>query len=111
MIVDQWSGRPKVTAILNGAVAGLAGVTPASGYLSAHMALLLGICLGLASQRAPHLIKGRLRIDDALDVSAVHGLTGAIGSLFMCVSPDFVLFCTLFMNDKLELISFEGLLF
>ena len=75
------SKKPSVTGVITGAIAGLAGVTPAAGYISPQSAFFLGIVVGLASYYGILLIKQRLRIDDALDVSSVHGITGIIGSI------------------------------
>ena len=75
------SGKPSAVAAINGAIAGLAGVTAASGYISVQNSLILGLAVGLASFYAITLIKERLKIDDALDVSSVHGVTGIIGTL------------------------------
>jgi Amt family ammonium transporter len=75
------SGKPSSTAAINGAIAGLAGVTPASGFISAQNSFLLGIVLGLASYYAILLLKEHWKIDDALDVSSVHGVTGIVGAL------------------------------
>jgi Amt family ammonium transporter len=75
------SGKPSTTAVINGAIAGLAGVTPASGYISAQNSFFLGIVLGFASYYAILLLKEHLKIDDALDVSSVHGVTGIVGAL------------------------------
>jgi Amt family ammonium transporter len=75
------SGKPSTTAVINGAVAGLAGVTPASGFISPQNSFILGIVLGLASYYAILLLKEHWKIDDALDVSSVHGITGIIGSI------------------------------
>jgi Amt family ammonium transporter len=75
------SGKPSTTAVINGAVAGLAGVTPAAGFISAQNSFLLGIILGFASYYAILILKEHLKIDDALDVSSVHGVTGIVGSL------------------------------
>src|SRR5581483_4990442 len=72
---------PSTTAVINGAVAGLAGVTPASGFISPQNSFILGIVLGLASYYAILLLKEHWKIDDALDVSSVHGITGIIGAL------------------------------
>jgi len=82
-ILLSWkrSGKPSAVAAINGAIAGLAGVTPASGYISVQNSLILGIVLGLVSYYAIMLLKERLRIDDALDVSSVHGVTGIVGTL------------------------------
>ena len=75
------AGRPSTTAAINGAIAGLAGVTPASGFISAQNSFLLGIVLGFASYYAILLLKEHWKIDDALDVSSVHGITGIVGAL------------------------------
>lgn len=75
------SGKPSAVAAISGAIAGLAGVTAASGYISVQNSLILGLAVGLASFYAITLIKERLKIDDALDVSSVHGITGIVGTL------------------------------
>lgn len=82
-IVLSWrrSGKPSTTAVINGAIAGLAGVTPAAGFIDAQSSFFLGIVLGLASYYAILLLKEHWHIDDALDVSSVHGITGIVGSL------------------------------
>src|SRR5687767_5095970 len=82
-ILLSWkrSKKPSTTAAINGAICGLAGVTPAAGFITAQSSFFLGIVLGFASYFGILLIKERLKIDDALDVSSVHGLTGIIGAL------------------------------
>jgi Amt family ammonium transporter len=82
-IVLSWkrSGKPSTTAAINGAIAGLAGVTPAAGFISSQHSFFLGIVLGLASYYAILLLKEHWKIDDALDVSSVHGVTGIVGAL------------------------------
>jgi ammonium transporter, Amt family len=82
-ILLSWkrAGKPSTTAAINGAVAGLAGVTPASGFITAQSSFFLGIVLGFASYYGILLLKERLKIDDALDVSSVYGITGIIGSI------------------------------
>jgi len=70
--------------MMNGTIAGLAGITPASGFVNPEWAMLIGIILGVSSYYAVVLKKRlykRIEFDDALDVSIVHGLTGIIGSL------------------------------
>jgi Amt family ammonium transporter len=74
-------GKPSSVAVINGVIAGLAGVTPACGYIESGPALILGIVLGFSSFASAHFLKRKMRIDDALDVSSVHGLTGLIGGL------------------------------
>ena len=75
------TGKPSIIAAINGAIAGLAGITPASGYVSVEHAFLIGIAVGVASYLGVIFLKDRLKIDDALDVSSVHGIAGIIGSL------------------------------
>jgi Amt family ammonium transporter len=75
------NGKPTITAMINGAISGLAGVTPAAGFISGQHGFILGIVLGFASYYGIVLLKERLKIDDALDVSSVHGITGIVGSL------------------------------
>jgi ammonium transporter, Amt family len=75
------TNKPSVIAAINGAIAGLAGITPASGYVSVEHAFVIGVGIGIASYLGVIFLKERLRIDDALDVSSVHGIAGIIGSL------------------------------
>lgn len=75
------TGKPSVIAAINGAIAGLAGITPASGYVSVEHAFVIGIAIGLASYLGVLFLKDRLKIDDALDVSSIHGIPGIIGSM------------------------------
>src|ERR671918_678155 len=75
------AGKPSTTAVINGAISGLAGVTPAAGFITAQSSFVLGIVLGFASYYGILLIKEHLKIDDALDVSSVHGITGIVGTI------------------------------
>ena len=75
------TGKPSVVAAVNGAIAGLAGITPASGYVSVEHSFVIGIAIGIASYSGIIIFKEKLKIDDALDVSSVHGVAGIIGSL------------------------------
>ena len=73
--------KPSIIAAINGAIAGLAGITPISGYVSVEHAFAIGFAVGIASYMGVIFLKDRLKIDDALDVSSVHGIAGIIGSL------------------------------
>ena len=75
------SKKPSLTAGINGAIAGLAGVTAASGYINIQSSLILGIIIGCVSYFGIMIIKERLKIDDVLDVSSVHGISGIMGTL------------------------------
>lgn len=83
LVLSWWRHRPSTIAVINGVIAGLAGVTPASGYIAPPAAIILGVLLGFSSFFGAIFVKHTLRIDDALDVSAVHGLTGVVGSIFI----------------------------
>ena len=75
------TGKPSIVATINGAIAGLAGITPASGYVSVEHAFVLAIAIGVLSYGGVVLIRDKLKIDDALDVSSVHGIAGIVGAL------------------------------
>ena len=62
-------------------VAGLATVTPASGVIGVPGGLILGLVGGVGCYLAVGLIRVKLQIDDSLDVFAVHGIGGILGSL------------------------------
>ncbi|HEY8203811.1 MAG TPA: hypothetical protein VIF81_03710, partial [Pyrinomonadaceae bacterium] len=70
--------KPKFLGLLTGAVAGLATITPAAGYVSPATACLIGIVSGVICFYAVAL-KNKLRWDDALDVWGVHGVGGFLG--------------------------------
>lgn len=74
--------QPKFVGLLTGAVAGLATITPAAGYVSPSTAALIGILAGFICYYAVAL-KNRLGWDDALDVWGVHGVGGFIGVIFL----------------------------
>jgi len=63
-----------------GAVAGLVAITPASGFVTAGGALAIGLAVGGICYGAT-LLRERLRVDDALDVFAVHGVGGTFGAI------------------------------
>ncbi|HEY2706484.1 MAG TPA: ammonium transporter [Caulobacteraceae bacterium] len=76
-------GRASMVGVVTGVVAGLATITPASGYVSPAAALLLGAAGSLVCFCAVEVVKNRLKIDDSLDVFAVHGVGGILGSLLV----------------------------
>ena len=85
-LVIEWLsvGRPKMLGLLTGAVAGLAAVTPAAGFVSPTTAAIIGIAAGVVCYYAVAL-KNKLAWDDALDVWGVHGVGGFIGILMLGV--------------------------
>src|SRR3989454_10424589 len=68
-------GKVSVVGAAAGAVAGLVAITPASGFVTAGGAVVIGLLVGMICYSAT-LLRERLRIDDALDVFAVHGIGG-----------------------------------
>jgi Amt family ammonium transporter len=78
-------GKPTSVGIATGCVAGLATITPASGFVGPGGAMLMGVIGGCVCFAATALVKNRLRIDDTLDVFAVHGIGGMTGSLLVAV--------------------------
>jgi Amt family ammonium transporter len=70
-----------VTDMFNGAFAGLAGVTPGSGWIPSQAAFCYGIIIGSASWNSCGFFKNRLKIDDVLDVFSLQAVPGAIGSI------------------------------
>ena len=94
-LVIEWrrEGHPKLVALLTGAIAGLATITPAAGFVGPGSAAIMGIAAGVICYSAVQL-KERMRWDDALDVWAVHGIGGTIGIIMLglfaslSVNPD-----------------------
>ena len=78
------ASKPKFLGLLTGAVAGLATITPAAGYVSPTTAVIIG-CVAGAVCYAAVALKNRLRLDDALDVWGVHGVGGTLGILMLGV--------------------------
>jgi Amt family ammonium transporter len=80
----EWrvTGKPRFLGLLTGAVAGLATITPAAGYVSPVTAVIIGCAAGVVCYLAVAL-KNRLKLDDALDVWGVHGVGGSLGIVML----------------------------
>lgn len=80
----EWraNGRPSFSGALVGAVAGLATITPAAGYVEPSSALLIG-AIGATACYFAKYVQEKLEIDDALEVWRAHGVGGIIGSLLI----------------------------
>ena len=83
-LIIEWSRekKPKFLGLLTGAVAGLATITPAAGYVSTGSAAIIGIIAGIICYLAVSM-KNHLGWDDALDVWGVHGVGGTIGVIML----------------------------
>ena len=78
-------GKPTTVGFATGAIAGLATVTPAAGMISPGAAIVFGALAALLCYAAIQLVKLRLTIDDSLDVFAVHGVGGMLGTMLLAV--------------------------
>jgi len=78
-------GKPTSVGFATGAIAGLATVTPAAGFISPGAAMLFGAAGASVCYPMIQLVKHRLQIDDSLDVFAVHGVGGMLGSIMLAV--------------------------
>ncbi|AXI42356.1 ammonium transporter [Sulfitobacter sp. SK011] len=78
-------GKASLVGIVTGTIAGLASITPASGFVGPWAALLIGAVAGILCQEAVVLIRNRFKIDDTLDVFAVHGVGGIFGTIMIAV--------------------------
>ena len=88
--------KPKFVGLLTGAVAGLATITPAAGFVTTGSAAIIGIASGVICYFAVAM-KNKLQWDDALDVWGVHGVGGVIGVIMLG------LFATKAVNPMVEI--------
>jgi len=91
-------GKPTAVGVATGAIAGLATITPAAGYVGPGASILIGASAGLVCFFAVGLVKNGFKIDDSLDVFAVHGVGGILGSLMLA----------LFVSEGLGGIGYAG---
>jgi Amt family ammonium transporter len=79
----EWAakGKPSVLGIASGAVAGLVAITPASGFVTASSAVLIGVAAGVVCYFAATSLKAAFGYDDSLDAFGVHGIGGILGAL------------------------------
>ncbi len=85
-LIIEWkhTGKPKFVGFLTGAVAGLATITPAAGFVGPREAAIIGITAGVVCFYAVEL-KNKLQWDDALDVWGVHGVGGIVGVIMLAI--------------------------
>ena len=83
-LVEKWqTGKTGVVGIATGMVAGLATITPASGNVGPIGALIIGVSAGVICYFMCGVVRHRLKIDDSLDVFAVHGVGGILGTILV----------------------------
>ena len=85
MMISWLYRRPTILGTVTGAIAGLATITPAAGYVSPIAAIPIGIVAAIVCYYVMLLFKIKLGFDDSLDVFAVHGVGGILGMLFVGV--------------------------
>ena len=78
-------GKTSLVGVVTGTIAGLASITPASGFVGPVAALIIGTIAGVLCQEAVNLIRNKVKIDDTLDVFAVHGVGGIFGTIMIAV--------------------------
>ena len=76
-------GKASLVGLVTGTIAGLASITPASGFVGPVEALMIGTIAGILCQEAVNLIRNKVKIDDTLDVFAVHGVGGIFGTIMI----------------------------
>jgi Amt family ammonium transporter len=76
-------GKPSLIGFVTGTIAGLATITPASGYVGPIGALIIGLAAGTVCYAMVSIVKQAWKIDDSLDVFAVHGVGGLTGTLLV----------------------------
>lgn len=77
----MYRGKPSLLGMISGAIAGLVGITPGSGFVEPLPALLIGLIAGLVCFWSVTILKRKLGYDDALDGWGVHGVGGIVGAL------------------------------
>ena len=84
-LLIEWQrfGKPSLVGIVTGTIAGLATITPASGFVGPAGGFILGLVGGFACYIAVDVIRNKMKIDDSLDVMAVHGVGGILGTLLV----------------------------
>ena len=78
-------GKASLVGMVTGTIAGLASITPASGFVGPVEALIIGSVAGVLCQEAVNVIRNLFKIDDTLDVFAVHGVGGIFGTIMIAV--------------------------
>jgi Amt family ammonium transporter len=81
MIISWLHRRPTVLGTVTGAIAGLATVTPAAGFITPLAGIPIGVLAAIVCYYIMLLLKTKLGFDDSLDVFAVHGVGGIVGML------------------------------
>jgi Amt family ammonium transporter len=95
-------GKPSILGLCSGAVAGLATITPASGFVTAGSAVAIGLAAGAATYFACNNLKARFGYDDSLDTFGVHAVGGTLGTILTGV------FATAAVNPNLAVGSIAG---
>lgn len=84
-LMEWWKlGKPTTLGAASGAIAGLATITPAAGFVGPNAAIVIGLIAGFICYAAVNM-KSRLQFDDSLDVVGIHGVGGITGTLLLGV--------------------------
>jgi Amt family ammonium transporter len=75
------TGKPTLLGALSCAIAGLAAITPAAGYVNITAAIIIGFIAAICAYFAVSHLKPRFGYDDSLDVFGIHGVCGIVGTI------------------------------
>ncbi len=102
MLMDKLkTGKPTLLGALSGAIAGLASITPAAGYVNVTAAIIIGFFASIFAYTAVSWLKPRLGYDDALDVFGIHGICGITGAIAIGI----------FANPLINSVTTGGIIF
>ena len=89
VVLEYWRDKKlPLTSMASGVLAGLAAVTPGSGFMSCQMSFIVGLLGGGASFAVSTLLKDRWNLDDVLDVTALQAAPGIVGSIFVGLAAE-----------------------
>jgi ammonium transporter, Amt family len=81
-------GKPDVTMMCNGMLAGLVAITAPCAFVSANSSILIGVIAGVAVVFAATFVETKLKLDDPVGAISVHGVCGTLGILFVGIFPN-----------------------
>jgi len=105
-----WERKISIVLGFNGAIAGLAGITGASGLILDRYAMLFGFLTGVLSyvvSKIRECLSKKRILDDTLDVFAIHGISGAIGSILIGAFASKTVYSNLKYEGSWELFGFQ----
>lgn len=111
-VIAEWYhlGKPSTLGIISGLVAGLATITPASGFVPVWAALIIGLFAGIICYTAV-VVKVKMGFDDSLDAFSIHGVGGIFGTISLGIFAKYGAKGLIFGNFSQFLLQILGGLF